>query len=109
MIPAANAAALIQLERAQREQLRWLMLCVLHAARPTGANEGLLLAAASDVRLIVSATMVRQELSALAKRGLVALHSAAPVWSAEISAAGEDVVDYRAECPTGIARPPQWQ
>jgi hypothetical protein len=51
---------------------------------------------------------VRAELKSLAKRGLVDLVDDAPIWSAELTPEGEAVVDYRADCPPDIARPPRW-
>lgn len=94
--------------RAEREYLRWIILLALWHARPYGATEGVILGACRDIPLRVTADEVRREMDSLSKRGLIALAREQPLWSATLTAAGEDVVDYRAEAPAGIARPPRW-
>lgn len=93
--------------RAEREFLRWIILLALWHARPYGTTEGVILSACRDIPLRVTTDEVRRELDSLAKRGLVEVQRG-PVWSATLTAAGEDVVDYRADAPPGIARPPRW-
>lgn len=93
--------------RAEREYLRWVILLALWHARPYGTTEGVILGACRDIPLRVTTDEVRRELDSLAKRGLVEIERDA-LWSATITAAGEDVVDYRADAPAGIARPPRW-
>jgi len=93
--------------RAEREYLRWVILLALWHARPYGTTEGVILGACRDIPLRVTADELRRELSSLAKRGLVQVSEGA-LWTASLTAAGEDVVDYRAEAPAGIARPPRW-
>lgn len=100
-------SAVIDHARAEREYLRWVILLALWHARPYGTTEGVILGACRDIPLRVTQDEVRRELASLAKRGLVQV-TEGPVWQAEITAAGEDVVDYRAEAPAGIARPPRW-
>lgn len=98
---------LIDHARAEREYLRWVILLALWHARPYGTTEGVILGACRDIPLRVTADELRRELDSLAKRGLVAVERGA-LWSATLTALGEDVVDYRAEAPAGIARPPRW-
>lgn len=97
----------VDLARAEREYLRWIILLALWHARPYGTTEGVILAACRDVPLRATADEVRRELHSLAVRGLVSVQEG-PVWHAQLTAAGEDVVDYRAEAPAGIARPARW-
>ncbi len=99
--------AVIDHARAEREYLRWVILLALWHARPYGTTEGVILGACRDIPLRVTLDEVRRELASLAKRGLVEVTDG-PVWSAELTPAGEDVVDYRVEAPVGIARPPRW-
>lgn len=99
--------AVIDHARAEREYLRWIILLALWHARPYGAAEGVILGACRDIPLRVTLDELRREMASLAKRGLIAV-TEGPVWSAEITAAGEDVVDYRVDAPVGIARPPWW-
>ncbi|MCX8016643.1 MAG: cytoplasmic protein [Rhodocyclaceae bacterium] len=94
--------------RAEREYLRWVILLALWHARPYGTTEGVIIGACRDIPLRVTADEIRRELDSLEKRGLVVVYRNLPLWSAELTAAGEDVVDYRAEAPAGIARPPRW-
>lgn len=94
----------IDTARAEREYLRWIILLALWHARPYGTTEGVILAACRDIPLRVTGDELRRELASLALRGLVRVTQDAR-WSAELTAAGEDVVDYRAEAPAGIARP----
>lgn len=97
----------MDLARAEREYLRWIVLLALWHARPYGASEGVILAACRDVPLRVTSDELRRELRSLEQRGLLRL-SQGPLWHAELTPAGEDVVDYRAEAPAGIARPARW-
>lgn len=100
--------ALIDTARAEREYLRWVILSALWHARPYGTTEAVIMGACRDIPLWVTADQVRAELKSLAKRGLVDLVDDAPIWSAELTPEGEAVVDYRADCPPDIARPPRW-
>jgi hypothetical protein len=100
--------AALDLGRAHRETLRWVLLTALWHSRPYGAREDLLSLCAADAG--VSATMdeVRRELGWLESHGLATVERKGPVWAAMLSAHGEDVYDYRAEAPAGLARPPRW-
>lgn len=100
--------ASIDVARAERETLRWVLLLALWYARPYGTTEHVLSRTAHDIPLAVTPDMIRCELDSLAKRGLVEVASDGPVWRASLTAAGEDVVDHRAPCPPGIARPKRW-
>ncbi|EPR35586.1 putative cytoplasmic protein [Alkalidesulfovibrio alkalitolerans DSM 16529] len=97
----------VDIARAERETLRWVLLYALWHARPYGTTEMVLMRTAQDVPLAVTPDLVRQELASLEKRGLLTI-SKGPVWKAELTADGEDVVDHRAPCPAGVARPPKW-
>ena len=98
----------VDLARAERETLRWVLLLALWHARPYGAAESVLLSTAQEIPLLVTGDIVRRELGSLAERGLVRLQRDRAVWHAAITAAGEDVVEYRADAPPGVARPPKW-
>lgn len=58
--------------------------------------------------LRVTSLTLRQELGWLENHGLVTIDRSGPFWAAKISALGEDVYDYRADAPAGLARPPRW-
>lgn len=100
---------MIDLERQQREQLRWLILSVLDAARPLGANEQLMLRAINDVPLHVTTRELRRELDYLEECSLVRITGQdGPLWSAELTRSGIDLVEYTCECEPGIARPKKY-
>lgn len=101
--------AALDLGRAHRETLRWVLLTALWHARPYGALETLLAACAADVGLSATSDEVRRELAWLESHGLAAIaRDATPIWSARLVALGEDVYEYRADAPAGLARPPRW-
>jgi len=93
--------------RSEREYLRWVILLALWHARPYGTTESVILGACRDIPLRTTADEIRRELSSLAKRGLITVTDG-PVWVAELSDSGEDVVDYRTPAPVGVARPARW-
>lgn len=99
---------IVDLARAERETLRWILLAALWHARPYGTSEYVLLRAAQDIPLNVTPDMVRRKLHYLKGLGLVEIDASTPLWHAQITPRGEDVVDYRAEAPSGVARPPKW-
>ena len=103
-----NTQDIVDLARAERESLRWILLLALWHARPYGTSEHVLLRTAHDIPLRVTLDMVRKELGHLQGRKLITLVENQPVWHAEITADGEDEVDFRAPVPPGIARPPKW-
>lgn len=100
--------AAIDLARAERETLRWIILSALWHGRPYGVNEHVLLMTARDIPLRVTADLVRSEMASLEKRSLVKVGRDGQLWWGELTAEGEAVVDYRAEAPNDIARPPRW-
>lgn len=99
---------LFDIARAERETLRWVLLLALWYARPVGTSEYVMLRTAQDASLRVTPDMVRQELNYLRGRNLVKVNDKEALWHAEITPDGEDVVDYRADAPAGIARPKKW-
>jgi hypothetical protein len=96
-------------EKSHRETLRWLILLTLHAARPLGAGETLML---DIVRQVIPGCTVRElrnELDYLMERELLHLDGrAGPQWRAKLTRIGADVVEYTAPCDPGIARPPKY-
>jgi hypothetical protein len=99
---------LLDMARAERETLRWILLLALSYSRPVACNESLLLRTAHDAGLRVTTDMVRAELDYLKNKGLLYLNNNEAFWTASITPDGMDIVDHRADCPKGIARPPRW-
>jgi hypothetical protein len=96
----------VDMHKQIREQLRWLILETLNSARPIGANEGLVLNVVNDIQGQVTTLELRRELDYLADRELVKITGKeSPIWKAELTRYGVDVVEYTVECDPGIARP----
>lgn len=96
----------IDLQLAERELTRWLILLALDAADSLGATEAMLLTALREALPFLSPQVLRHECRYLAGRNLITLTlSEGRPWRAGITAAGTDLVEYRADCPPGIARP----
>ncbi len=100
----------VDLEKARREELRWLILRALYAARPIGTTETIIKNAIEPVMLDITLLEIRRELDYLEDRELLAVERsrAVPVWSAKINRLGVDLVEYTVPCDPGIARPEKW-
>lgn len=99
----------MDLEKQKREHLRWQVLVTVNASRPMELNEQLMLSVINDVPLRITPLELRRELDYLEERGLVKLSGRnGPVWSAELTRDGVDVVEYTVECDPGIARPKKY-
>lgn len=99
----------VDIEKAEREVMRWRILQVLNAGRPMPVSEMIVLRALHDSHQPVTASKVRIELDYLSDRKLVTITGLnSPVWSAELTRLGVDLVEYTVDCDPGIARPPKW-
>lgn len=98
----------VDLATAQREELRWLILLALNAARPVGTSEVIVRRAIDPVVPGVTDLEIRREMDYLAERDLVNIERNRPVWFAKINRHGIDIVDYTVACHAGIARPAKW-
>lgn len=99
----------IDIEKSKREQVRWLVLLTLNAARPVGAPETLVLQCIQDVPLPVTGHELRRELDYLEERGLIEIDGKdGPTWHAKLTRDGIDVAEYTVECEPGIARPKKY-
>lgn len=99
----------LDLEKPRREQLRWLILQTLDAARPLGANEGLILDAVRGAQPGVTPMLMRRELDYLRDRQLITLEERdGGIWFADLTRCGVDVVEYTVDCGPGIGRPPKY-
>lgn len=99
----------IDIERARREGLRWLILLTLNNARPIGASDALILTVAHAQQPDATLLALRRELDYLDGRGLIHLTRAegAP-WAAKLTRHGIDVAEYTVPCEAGIARPAKY-
>lgn len=99
----------IDLDKANRETVRWRILKALDAGRPLPVSEVTLLQVLQDATLHVTPHGLRRELDYLEDRKLVVIQGkTGPVWSAELTHYGVDVVEHTVECFPGIARPKKW-
>lgn len=96
----------MDLEKAQREEMRWRILKVLDAGRPFPVNESLILRTLQDVSLPATAQELRRQLDYLEDRKLIKLLGVGTgLWSAELTHYGVDLIEYTVDCFPGIARP----
>lgn len=96
----------VDIEKARREELRWILLRTLDVARPVGLNEAIIMSAVVDLIPDITLQEVRRELDYLESRELVELERNR-VWFAKLTRVGTDIVDYTIDCHPGIARPKQ--
>lgn len=97
------------LDQARREEARWRILKGLDAGRPYPVSEAILFRLLHDVQLPVTALDVRRELDYLEDRKLLTLAGKdSPVWAAELTRYGVDIVEYTIACEPGIARPAKY-
>jgi len=97
------------IEQSQRETARWVALSALYHGAGYPLAERVILSVLESVPIMATAADVRQHLHFLDAAGLAAVtrHSDG-TWTARITKAGMDCVEYTAECPTGIARPQRY-
>lgn len=99
----------MDIEKARREELRWLILQALNAAQPVGAAETIVRNAIESVILDVTVLEIRNQLDYLAERDLVTItHRDTHVWFAKINRHGIDIVEYTVDCQPGVARPAKY-
>ena len=99
----------VDLEKARREETRWRALRALDAGRPLPVSETVLYRALADASLPLTPAALRRELDYLRDKGLIDLAGEdGPVWAAELTGQGVDVVEYAVAAPAGIARPKKW-
>lgn len=99
----------VDMEKLQREEIRWRILKILDAGRPLPVSEAITLRALQDSNLVVTPHSLRRELDYLEDRKLVTVTGKdSPTWSADLTRLGVDVVEYTLDCDPGIARPKKW-
>jgi DNA-binding transcriptional ArsR family regulator len=99
----------IDLEKAHREETRWRILRALDAGRPLPVSEAVIYRTLADASLPITPAALRRELDYLRDKELVNLTGEdGPVWAAELTGHGVDVVEYTVDAPVGIKRPKKW-
>jgi hypothetical protein len=96
--------------KARRENLRWVILLALNAARPIGANESVVFSAVQPVIPDLTLMELRRELDYLEERDLINItgRGEQPFWFCKLERDGIDVVEYTVSCEAGIARPAKY-
>jgi len=93
-------------ERKRREQIRWLCLQHIDAARPAQMTDAALLPLVQTVHSITALRELRRELDYLMECGLLTLVEDYETWRLKLTHHGIDLVQYTGPCPPGIGRPP---
>ncbi|MDR1276173.1 MAG: hypothetical protein LBL72_07315 [Candidatus Accumulibacter sp.] len=98
------------LEKARRENLRWLILLALNSAQPIGTSEQVVLSAILPMLPDLTQLELRRNLDYLEERGLITLtgRTTQPQWFCKLDRYGIDIVEYTVECEPGIARPAKY-
>ena len=97
---------MIDAAKIRRESMRWYILLTLNSARPVGTSEAVIMSTIQGIVPDCTIRELRNELDYLKHRQLVEINSQqGPVWHADLTRCGIDVVEYTVECEPGIARP----
>lgn len=101
---------MIDIEKANRERTRWIILQTTHVSGSAGTSEGTLAIVLQNVKLYQGGERMRRELDYLEGRQLITIEgrSLSPEWGVKLTRAGYDLVDYTIECEAGIARPQKY-
>lgn len=99
----------MDMEKARREQIRWLILVAANSGRPYPVNESLILSAIQGAPMQCTAMELRREMDYLEDRKLITTtcHEGAP-WTAELTRHGVDFIEYTIDAQPGIARPKRY-
>lgn len=99
----------VDLARARREGMRWLVILTLNNARPLGHFDAPILTVVQSMYPDASLKEVRGEIDYLALRNLVTVdkqpHGA---WKCTLTRYGVDIAEYTIDCEPGIARPAKY-
>jgi pseudouridine-5'-phosphate glycosidase len=97
----------IDMDKAARESLRWLILQALYSAQPIGASEQVLFQAIVPSQPMLTTLELRRNLDYLQERELLQItgKNESPWWFGKLTRHGVDVVEYTVPIEPGIARP----
>lgn len=96
----------VEIARARRETMRWMLLVVTNISRPRQINTAALLPIIQATYPDATHLEIRRELDYLEERELVKI-AKDPLdnWYVELMRYGIEVVEYTCPCDPGIARP----
>jgi len=94
-------------EKARRENLRWIILLALNSAQPLGTSEAVVLSAIQPMLPDITPLELRRNLDYLEERNLITItgRNTQPHWFCKLDRFGIDIVEYTVPCDAGIARP----
>ncbi|OIP06975.1 MAG: hypothetical protein AUK53_11895 [Betaproteobacteria bacterium CG2_30_59_46] len=94
-------------EKARRENLRWIILLALNSAQPVGTSEAVVLSAIQPMLPDITPLELRRNLDYLEERNLITItgRNTQPHWFCKLDRFGIDIVEYTVPCDAGIARP----
>ena len=97
----------MDMDKAARESLRWLILQALYSAQPIGASEQVLFQAIVPSQPLLTSLELRRNLDYLHERELVMItgKNEQMFWFAKLTRHGIDLVEYTTPMEPGIARP----
>jgi len=89
----------------QRALIRWTVLDAVNHGRPYPVAESLILRVIEQLPIQCTALELRRELEYLEGKYLVLWRCEGAPWTALLTSAGVDAVEYTADVEPGIARP----
>lgn len=99
----------VDIEKARRELIRWIVLLALNNGRPFDFNEEGLQAVVRAVYSDITALELRRQLDYLEGCGLIAIKkSPSGSWAALLTRKGIDTCEYTIDCEPGIDRPAKY-
>lgn len=99
----------LNMQKARREDMRWLILLTLNNARPLGHFDSPVLAVVQGMYPDATVHEVRSEIDYLAMRDLVTVNKQPHgPWHCALTRYGVDIAEYTLPCEPGIARPTQY-
>jgi len=97
----------MDMDKAARESLRWLILQALYSAQPVGCSEQVIFQAIVPSQPLLTTLELRRNLDYLHERELVRVtgKNEQQFWYAKLIRSGIDLVEYTSALEPGIARP----
>jgi hypothetical protein len=100
---------MVDLAKARRESMRWIILLVLNQSRPVNAFERLVLSVVQAEYPDATQIELRREIDYLADREVVDVQRHPDGrWQVGLTRLGVDIVEYTVDCQPGIARPEKY-
>lgn len=100
---------MVDVAKARRESMRWIILITLNQSRPVNAFERLVLSVVQAEYPDATQIELRREVDYLDDRSMVEVKKHPDGrWQLGLTRLGVDVVEYTVDCQPGIARPEKY-